>query len=98
MGVVGEDRTCTEYAAIMSRVLGVTVRYRHIDRDVYAGMGFPGAEELANMFEVQRLHIPHRRGDLMNSWYMNARMQGFESWLVKNKSKFLQILNEKEYA
>jgi len=98
MGVVGEDRTCTEYAAIMSRVLGVAVRYRHIDRDVYAGLGFPGAEELANMFEVQRLHIPHRRGDLMNCYYMNPRMQGFESWLVKNKTRFFEILNETEYA
>jgi uncharacterized protein YbjT (DUF2867 family) len=98
VGVVGEDRTCTEYAAIMSRVLGVTVRYRPVLRDVYAALGFPGAEELANMFEVQRLHIPHRRGDLMNCYYMNPRMQSFESWLVKHKSAFLQVLKETEYA
>jgi len=98
VGVVGEDRTCSEYAAIMSRVLGVTIRYRYIPRDVYAGLGFPGAEELANMFEVQRLHIPHRRGDLMNSYYMNSRMQSFESWLVRNKSQLLQLLNQTEYA
>jgi uncharacterized protein YbjT (DUF2867 family) len=98
MGVVGEDRSCTEYAGIMSRVLGVTVRYRYIPRDAFAGLGFPGAEELANMFEVQRLHIPHRKGDLMNSWYMNPHMQSFESWLKKSKTKFLQLLNETEYA
>jgi len=98
MGVVGEDRTCKEYAAIMSRVLGVTVRYRYVPRDVFAGQGFPGAEELANMFEVQRLHMPHRRGDLMNSWYMNPRMQSFEMWLRRNKAKFYQLLNEEEYA
>lgn len=98
MGVVGEDRTCKEYAEIMSRVLGVTVRYRYIPRDEYARLGFPGAEELANMFEVQRLYIPHRKGDLMNSWYMNPRMQSFELWLRRNKTKFLQLLNEKEYA
>ena len=98
VGIVGENRTCKEYAATMSKVLGVTVRYRPIPRDVYAGLGFPGAEELANMFEVQRLHIPHRRGDLMNCYYMNPRMQSFESWLIKNRSKFLQLLNETEYA
>ncbi len=98
VGIVGEDRPCQEYAAIMSKVLGVTVRYRYIPRDVFAGFGFPGAEELANMFEVQRLHIPHRRGDLMNSHYMNPRMQSFESWVKKNKTKFLQLLNETEYA
>lgn len=98
MGVVGEDRSCTEYAAIMSKVLGVTVRYRYIPRDAFAGLGFPGAEELANMFEVQRLHILHRKGDLMNCWYMNPHMQSFESWLKKNKTRFYQLLNEKEYA
>jgi len=98
VGIVGEDRTCTEYAGIMSQVLGVTVRYRYIPRDTFAGMGFPGAEELANMFEVQRLHIPHRKGDLMNCWYMNPRMQSFEGWLKKNKAKFYKLLNEKEYA
>ena len=82
----------------MSRVLGITIRYRYIPRDVYAGLGFPGAEELANMFEVQRLHIPHRRGDLMNSYYMNPRMQRFESWLMRKKSQLLQLLNQTEYA
>lgn len=90
VGVVGEDRTCTEYAAIMSRVLGRTIRYDHIPRDMFAQFGFPGAEELANMFEVQRLHIPHRRGDLLNCYHMNPRMQSFESWLRRNKNKFFQ--------
>jgi len=98
VGVVGEDRSCKEYASIMSRVLGVTVRYRYVPRDVFAGLGFPGAEELANMFDVQRLHIPHRKGDLMNSWYMNPRMQSFEIWLRRNKKKFYQLLKEEEYA
>ncbi|HTI08188.1 MAG TPA: NmrA/HSCARG family protein [Puia sp.] len=90
VGIVGEDRTCTEYAAIMSRVLGRTIRYNYIPRDVFAQLGFPGAEELANMFEVQRLHIPHRRGDLLNCYHMNPRMQSFEVWLQRNKHKFFQ--------
>lgn len=98
IGVVGEDRTCREYAAIMSRVLGLTIRYNHIQRDIFAGFGFPGAEELANMFEVQRLYIPRRSQHLMDSYSINPAMQSFESWLVKNKSRFLQLLNQTEYA
>ncbi|WP_431215361.1 hypothetical protein ACQ86N_12050 [Puia sp. P3] len=82
----------------MSRVLGLTVRYNHIQRDVYSGFGFPGAEELANMFEVQRLYIPRRSQHLMESYCMNPGMQSFESWLVKNKRRFLQLLNDTEYA
>ena len=98
VGVVGEDRTCKEYAAIMSRVLGVTIRYNHIQRDVYSGFGFPGAEELANMFEVQRLYIPRRSQHLMESYCMNPGMQSLEAWLVRNKRQFLQLINETEYA
>lgn len=98
VGVVGEDRTCKEYAAIMSRILGVTVRYNHIQRDVYSGLGFPGAEELANMFDVQRLYIPRRSQHLMESYCMNPAMQSLEAWLKKNKHQFLQLLNEIEYA
>ena len=98
VGVVGEDRPCREYAAIMSRVLGVTVRYRHIQRDIFSGLGFPGAEELANMFETQRLFIPQRSADLMESYCINPGMQSLESWLVRHKQQFLQLLNETEYA
>jgi len=98
VGVVGEDRTCKEYAAIMSRVLGVTIRYHHIQRDVFSGFGFPGAEELANMFEVQRLYILRRSQHLMESYCMNPGMQSLEAWLIKNKQRFLQLLNETEYV
>lgn len=98
IGVVGEDRTCKEYAAIMSRVLGVTVRYSHIQRDVYAGLGFPGAEELANMFEVQRLYIPRRSQALMDSYCINPSMSSFENWLMQNKTRFHELLNEPAYA
>lgn len=98
VGVVGEDRTCKEYAAIMSQVLGVTVRYNHIQRDVYSALGFPGAEELANMFEVQRLYIPRRSQHLMESYFMNPKMQNFESWLLNNRSQFLHLLNEPEHV
>jgi hypothetical protein len=42
------------------------------------------------MFEVQRLHIPHRRGDLLNCYHMNPRMQSFAVWLQRNKDKFFQ--------
>jgi uncharacterized protein YbjT (DUF2867 family) len=88
VGVVGEDLNCDEYAAILSKVLKQKVYYKYIPRDVYAGFGFPGAEELANMFEVQRLHIKERHLDLIESYGLNPSMQRFEKWLEKNKEKF----------
>ena len=88
VGVVGEDLSCNEYAAILSKVLKQNVYYKYIPRDVYAGFGFPGAEELANMFEVQRLYIKERHLDLIESYGLNPSMQRFEKWLEKNKEKF----------
>lgn len=88
VGVVGEDLSCDEYAAILSKVLKQNVYYKYIPRDLYAGFGFPGAEELANMFEVQRLYIKERHLDLIESYGLNPSMQRFEKWLEKNKEKF----------
>jgi uncharacterized protein YbjT (DUF2867 family) len=95
-GVVGEDRTCAEYAAIMSKVLQRNIYYNHIPREIYAAFGFPGAEELANMFEVQRLYILNRRMALIESYGLNPAMQTFEKWLLKNKDKFSAKINAPE--
>jgi len=88
VGAVGADDSCSDYAVLMSEVLKRDIFYKYIPRDDYAAFGFPGAEELADMFEVQRLFIPNRRADLMESYEMNPAMQTFESWLIKNKPRF----------
>jgi len=88
VGVVGADDTCAEYANLMSKVLNQNIHYKYIPRAVYAGLGFPGAEELANMFEVQRLYIPNRQIDLIESYGLNTEMQSFEKWLYKKKDLF----------
>jgi uncharacterized protein YbjT (DUF2867 family) len=86
--VVGESRTCDEYARIMSKVLRVNVQYKYIPREEYAAQEFPGAEELANMFEVQRLFIPDHQLRLIESYGLNPNMKSFEKWLVNNKHRF----------
>ena len=88
VGVVGEDRNCHEYAQIMSRVLRVPVHYDYIPRDQYAAQASPAAEEIANLFEVQRLYIPERQIDLIESYGLNPSMQTFEKWLLKNREGF----------
>lgn len=98
VGAVGADETCGEYAAIMSRVLQKNVQYNHIPRDVYAAYGFPGAEELANMFEVQRLFIPERFSDMLESYMLNPQMQNFETWVAKNKYRFINLFNSQFQA
>lgn len=98
VGVAGDDLTGDEYALIMSNVLKKHVYYNHIPRDVYASYGFPGAEELANMFEVQRLFIPERNEWLKQSYQLNLGMQRFENWVAKNKYKFINLFNSQFQA
>ncbi|MCW3091721.1 MAG: NmrA-like family domain containing 1 [Ferruginibacter sp.] len=96
VGLVGEDKTCHEYAAEMSEVLGKNIHYNYIPRDEYAAYGFPGAEELANMFEVQRLYIPNRQLQLIETYGLNPETQTFKTWLKKNKAKFANLWAHKE--
>lgn len=98
VGVVAEDETCSSYAETMTSVFARRVVYNHIPRDVYAGFGFPGAEELANMFEVQRLYILNRQADKEESHRLNPGIQSFRSWLVKNKDQFASQFNVTQAA
>jgi uncharacterized protein YbjT (DUF2867 family) len=98
IGAVAADATCDDYAATMTRVLGMPVHYNYIPRDLYASFGFPGAVELANRFEVQRLYIPSRQRDLEESYRLNPGMQTFESWLLKNKEALIARMQPQEVA
>jgi len=92
VGIVGDDLPCSQYAEIMSRVLGKKIVYRYIPRDVLAKLGFPGAQDLANMFEYNRLFIPNRKADLEQSLALYPGMQRFEPWVQANKDKFTAVL------
>ena len=93
VGVVGADDTCDNYAAILSKVLNRNIYYSYIPRNVYAAYDFSGAEELANMFEVQRLYVPERKKDLEESYRINPAMQSFEEWVTRNRTRFINQFN-----
>ena len=54
VGIAGEHLTGDEMAAALSAALGKEVRYNDVPPDVYRGFGFPGAEDLANMYQLKR--------------------------------------------
>ncbi|HEX7879176.1 MAG TPA: NmrA/HSCARG family protein, partial [Candidatus Eisenbacteria bacterium] len=58
--IVGDILPPAEYAAILSRVTGARVLYSHIPLEVFSKFPFPGADDLANMFEWYRLYMPDR--------------------------------------
>ncbi len=92
VGVVGDDAPCSHYAQVMTRVLGRKTTYQHIPREVYAKFPFPGAEELANMFEFNRLYIPNRKADLQQCRKLYPAMQSFDAWVNANRAIFDSLL------
>jgi hypothetical protein len=65
------------------------VHYRHIPREEFAALDFLNANQWANLFEVQRLYIKPKKIDLIESYGLYPDLQGFESWLRKNRNKIL---------
>jgi len=91
VGVVGDDLPVAEYADIMSTVLEQRVVYNHIPREVFAAFGFPGADDLANMFDFNARFIPNRQADLEQSRAMFPGIRTFRMWLEDNREKFAGV-------
>lgn len=94
VGIVGDDLPPAMYAQIMTRLLGTTIVYNDIPRTIFAGFGFPGAAELADMFDFNRRFIPNRADDLAQSRRLYPAMQTFEAWLTANRDSFLPLFNQ----
>jgi len=83
--LAGDELPPAEYAAIMSRHTGADIRYSYIPRETFAAFGFPGAEDLADMFEYYRLHIPSRKADIETMRAIDPAVQTFDGWLTGNE-------------
>jgi len=90
--IIGDEMTAQQYAQIMSRVLGRRVTYNHIPRETYAALGFSGARELADMFELFRVHLLSRRAEIAQCRQLYPPMQTFEPWLQANAGRFAALL------
>ena len=88
VGIAGEHLTGTEMAAALSRALGQQVRYNDVPPEVYRGFGFPGADDLGNMFQFKRDFESYFCGarSLEFSRSLNPSLETFDQWLALNKS------------
>jgi uncharacterized protein YbjT (DUF2867 family) len=89
VGVAGEHLTGAEMAAALSRALERKVVYQYVPPEVYRTFGFPGADDLANMFQYKRDFETEFCAvrDLALSRSLNPELQTFSQWLAKNKSR-----------
>lgn len=89
VGIAGEHLTGAEMAAALTRALGQEVRYNAVTPDAYRAFGFPGADDLGNMFQFKRDFNEYFCGvrDVKVARALNPELQTFERWLAENKSR-----------
>ena len=88
-GIAGETLSGPEMAAKFATALGRPVNFFDVPFDMYRGFGFPGAEDLGNMFQFQQI-----LGDEFQSYRdpalthaLNPNTHNFDAWLAANASK-----------
>jgi hypothetical protein len=88
VGITGENLTIGEMSEKLGKVLNINVEYNAVDADAYRGFGFPGADEMGNMFQVYRDFekelLAVRSAETARA--LNPELQTFDQWLAKNKS------------
>jgi uncharacterized protein YbjT (DUF2867 family) len=89
VGVAGEHLTGEQMAAELSKALHREVAYQYVPPEVYRTFGFPGADDLANMFQYKRDFEREfcAARDLAFSRSLNPRLQTFGAWLATNASR-----------
>ncbi len=89
IGVAGEHLAGAQMAAALSKALNQEVRYNDVPPEVYRGFGFPGAEDIGNMFQFKRDFNQDfcgaRNPDVARA--LNPLLETFEGWLAENKSR-----------
>jgi uncharacterized protein YbjT (DUF2867 family) len=88
VGIAGEHLTGAQMAAALAKAFGQEVRYNEVPPEVYRSFGFPGAEDLGNMFQFNRdfesVFCGARSLDFSRS--LNPSLKTFEVWLSQNKN------------
>ena len=89
VGIAGEFVTCAAMAEALTQALGEEVRYNEVPADVYRGFGFPGSDDLGNMFQFYRDFATEFEAsrDVAVARQLNPELQTFAQWLAARKSQ-----------
>jgi uncharacterized protein YbjT (DUF2867 family) len=89
VGIAGEHISCADMAKALTKALGEEVKYNSVSPETYRGFGFPGADDLGNMFqyykEFEKEFTDAR--DIKVARELNPDLQSFEMWLAENAKK-----------
>jgi uncharacterized protein YbjT (DUF2867 family) len=83
VGIAGDHVSGAEMAAGLTKALGEKVIYQDVPPEVYRSFGFPGADDMGNMFQFKRD---------FNDYYRKSRSVEFTRSLVPDVQTFAQWL------
>jgi hypothetical protein len=89
VGVAGEHLSGVEMAEKCSTALGITCTFNAISPDTYRNFGFPGADDLGNMFQIfDEFEQQYRASrSVQASRALAPSLMNFDQWLAKHKSR-----------
>ncbi|MEW6682040.1 MAG: NmrA/HSCARG family protein [Nitrospirota bacterium] len=89
VGIAGEHLTGAQMASALARALGQEVGYHDMPPDAYRALGFPGADDLGNMFQFKRDFNEDFCGarSVSASRALNPALQDFATWLDRNAAR-----------
>jgi uncharacterized protein YbjT (DUF2867 family) len=96
VGIAGEFLTIDQMGQSLSKNLGLgSVKYNAVEPDVYRSWGFPGADEMGNMFQADRDFEKQMMANrnLDEARKLNPALQTFDQFVNKNKDKIMAAAN-----
>jgi uncharacterized protein YbjT (DUF2867 family) len=86
VGIAGGHLSGEEMAKALTTALGEEIRYNKITPEVFRSFGFPGADDLGNMFQFNHdfADVFNGKRDLEFSKEMNPQIKPFDTWLEQN--------------
>ncbi len=88
VSIAGEHLTGNQMAKAFTKHLGTEVKYNDVPASVYRNFGFPGADDMANMFQFKADFEAEYCGarDIDATKKLNPELLNFDSWLQQNKA------------
>ncbi|MGB4847607.1 MAG: NmrA/HSCARG family protein [Saprospiraceae bacterium] len=89
IGIAGEQLSLHDMADALSKALGQKVKYNEVTPEMYRSFGFPGADDLGNMFQFYRDfdQVCNSTRDVNFSRELNPELKSFEMWLAQNADR-----------
>lgn len=89
IGLAGDALTGERMAAALGEAIGEPVAYRPLSFEAYRALGFPGADDLGNMFQFycdfEELLAQSRSPEASRE--LNPELEDFRAWLAVNASR-----------